>query len=483
MNLQDKIRELEESARRLEPDPRQREELRKWVVDYTEEFLNAIRDKKTFEIEDIPWESKEFKESGISIDKLAKYFDAVDNTGINPASGGHLGYIPGGGLYTSSLGDYWAAITNRYSGVFFANPNAVRMENQLVRWMANLVGYPADCAGNLASGGSIANLSAIVTARKSLGIKSANVVNCVIYETSQTHHCIDKAIVIAGLEEAKIVRLDLDSNYRIDVDAFKQRIERDRIAGLHPFLLVASAGTTDTGVIDPLSELADVCHANEMWIHVDGAYGGFFMLCESERNQFKGIEKSDSLVIDPHKGLFLPYGLGVVLVRDREKMKNAFAYSANYMQDAKVESDEISPADVSPELTKHFRGPRLWLPLMIHGVGPFRDCLEEKLLLTRYFYEEIQKIPGFRVGPKPELSVAIYRFIPAEGDVNEFNKALVREIHKDGRVFISSTTLDGQVWLRLAVLSFRTHLREINMTLSLLREKSELLQRNQRKVI
>jgi glutamate/tyrosine decarboxylase-like PLP-dependent enzyme len=146
------------------------------------------------------------------------------------------------------------------------------------------------------------------------------------------------------------------------------------------------------------------------------------------------------------------------------------------MQDAHVVSEDVSPADVSPELTKHFRGPRLWLPLKIHGLKAFRDCLEEKILLTNYFYQELQKINGFEVGPEPELSVCIYRYRPSSGDINEFNRSLVKEMHKDGRVFISSTTINGEVFLRLAVLSFRTHLREIDLALSTLKEKIRILE-------
>jgi glutamate/tyrosine decarboxylase-like PLP-dependent enzyme len=477
MNLPEKITELEKSAIHLEPDVEKRKEIRNWMVNYTEDFLNSIRDLKTYEIEDAGWKNDPFQESGINdFKELDPYLRSVDNSGINPASGGHLGYIPGGGLYTSSIGDYWAAITNRYSGILFANPNAVRMENQLIRWMAQLAGYPKGCAGNLASGGSIANLSAIVTARKASKVKAADFPKLVIYLSPQTHHCVDKAIVIAGLEESVLRRLPLNSLHQIDADKFEVLVEKDIADGLKPFLLVASAGTTDTGAIDPLSRLGDICETNNIWFHVDAAYGGFFLMCDSVKLKFRGIEKSDSLVMDPHKGLFLPYGLGVVLVKDGQMMKEAFKYFANYMQDAHVVSEDVSPADVSPELTKHFRGPRLWLPLKIHGLKAFRDCLEEKILLTNYFYQELQKINGFEVGPEPELSVCIYRYRPSSGDINEFNRSLVKEMHKDGRVFISSTTINGEVFLRLAVLSFRTHLREIDLALSTLKEKIRILE-------
>ena len=179
--------------------------------------------------------------------------------------------------------------------------------------------------------------------------------------------------------------------------------------------------------------------------------------------------------MDPHKGLFLPYGSGALLVRDKQKLFDAFWYQANYMQDALNGAEELSPADISPELTKHFRGLRLWLPLKLVGVAPYRAGLEEKLLLARYFHEKIQTIDGFEVGAYPDLSVVTYRYIPKRGNADDFNERLVKAVQIDGRVFISSTMLDGKFTLRLAVLSFRTHLATIDLLLEILKEKVKLL--------
>ena len=239
-------------------------------------------------------------------------------------------------------------------------------------------------------------------------------------------------------------------------------------------MIIASAGTTDVGAIDPLNEIGDIAKRHKLWFHVDAAYGGFFILTNEGKKKFAGIEKSDSITIDPHKGLFVPYGLGAVLIKDIGQMKKSHYYLANYMQDALSSTEVPSPADLSPELTKHFRGMRLWLPLKLHGTKPFISCLEEKLLLAKYFYQEIQKI-GFEVECEPELSVVAYRYIPKKGDVDLFNKKLVDEVQKDGRIFISSTMLNGKFTLRLAILAFRTHLKTINLTLKILKEKVKLL--------
>ena len=204
---------------------------------------------------------------------------------------------------------------------------------------------------------------------------------------------------------------------------------------------------------------------NDLWYHVDGAYGGFFILCDSKKEVFKGIEMADSLVIDPHKGLFLPYGLGAVLVKDKEAVFHSHHYTANYMQDAH-ENGQINPADVSPELTKHFRGLRMWLPLNLHGIEPFVACLDEKLLLTQYFREELKRI-GFMIGPKPDLSVS-YFWYQSGGDENAFNIKLMDNIHNDGTVFLSSTKINGKFVIRMAILSFRTKKVTIDKTIAMI---------------
>lgn len=477
-----KIRKLEETARLLEPDSEQREYLLSKVIEYSEEFLREIYDSPAFQITEdkgIGLYDSPISDDPVDLDStlnLLKY--NVDRPGLNPASGGHIAYIPGGGIFLSALGDYLASITNRYSGIFFASPGAVRMENMLLEWMGQLVGYPKNAAGNLASGGSIANLICIVTARDSHDLKAKDFGRSVVYLTEHVHHCIHKALRIAGLKETIQKFIPTDSQYKMDADILERTILQDKKKGLHPWLIIASAGTTDTGSVDPLPSIGDIAKTHDLWYHIDGAYGAFFVLCQAVKDQLKGMEQSDSIVMDPHKGLFLPYGLGAALVKDRQKLYNAHYYQANYMQDALDSNEELSPADLSPELTKHFRGLRLWLPLKLLGIGPFRAALEEKILLARYFYEKIQETDGFEVGPFPDLSVVIFRYIPKQGDADAFNRRLIQEIHNDGRIFLSSTLLNGEFTIRLAVLSFRTHLDTIELTLKILKEKVKYITEN-----
>ena len=374
--------------------------------------------------------------------------------------------------------DYLADVTNRFAGIYFVGPGAVRMEHMLIEWMADLIGYPASAAGDLTSGGSVANLSAIVAARDAFELKGRDFDKTVVYLTGQVHHSLTKALRIAGLGECVMRTVALDDRYRMRADALERAIEEDKRAGLRPWLVIASAGTTDTGAVDPLPDVGDIAERHGLWFHIDAAYGGFFVLCDEGREILRGMESGDSIVMDPHKGLFLPYGTGAVLVKKKDHLQAAHAYQANYMQDADEAADEYSPADHSPELTRHYRGMRMWLPLKLFGLSPFRACLEEKLLLTRHFYEEIQKIEGFQVGPYPDLSVMTYRYVPARGDANEFNRRLVGEVQKDGRVFITSTMLEDTFVLRLAVLSFRTHLDTIEQALEVLKEKVHAIEGN-----
>lgn len=464
--------DLERIAKLLEPSETTRRQVRSQVVEYSEVFLKQIESIKTFEnhagkgegILDSP-----ISENGIGIDEAVELIRRnVDTPGLNPASGGHLGYIPGGGIYYSALGDYLADVFNRYAGVFYASPGAVRLENMLIRWMCDLVGYPGGASGNLTTSGSLANMIAIVVARDGRNIRSADIPRSVIYLSRQTHHSVDKAIRVAGLGECVIRYVDLDERFRMMPEDLAAKIEEDRADGLNPFLVVASAGTTDVGAIDPLPEIGAIAKDADCWYHIDAAYGGFFILTEEGKEKLKGLHLADSLIIDPHKGLFLPYGLGVVLVKNVEDLKRSYSFNASYMQDAFAGPDELSPAELSPELTKHFRGLRLWLPLKLHGLAPFRACLEEKLLLAKYFYAEVQKL-GFESDVEPELSVVTYRYVPRSGDADEFNRQLLQRVIDDGRIFISSTRLNGKFTLRFACLAFRTHLKTVDTLLEILR--------------
>lgn len=469
------IKELEQASKKLELSFEDRITFTAKAIRYGQQFLQDLPQKKAFDDSGDMGKgilAHDIKEQPESLDTLLEALENdVDTPGLNPASGGHMGYIPGGGLYPSALADFIAAVTNRYAGVFFSSPGAVRIENMCIRWMCNLIGYDEKSGGNLTSGGSIANLVGLVTARDHAEVKAKDFDRAVIYTTKQVHHCVIKAIRFGGIGEAHIRPIDMDDRFRMRSDKLKEQIEKDKSDGLIPLVIFASAGTTDLGAVDPLDDIAGIAHDHNIWFHVDAAYGGFFLLTDYGKKVMRGISKADSVTIDPHKGLFLPYGSGALLVKDVQKLYDSQHMTANYLQDTLSATDEHSPADLSPELSKHFRGLRMWLPLKLFGVAPFRAALNEKLELTRYFYKQVQRLDRIEVGPEPELSVMFFRYVPEQGDANDFNKKLVNEIHADGSVFLSSTNIDGKVYIRLAVLSFRTHLDTIDETLAILEEK------------
>ncbi len=472
MSLLQQILEIEPKAKLLEPDAHTRQNWLNRVSHYAHQFIDELPANPAYRPAQNLDAYFSISQQAVATDEILQHLQSgMLAQGLNPASGGHLGYIPGGGLYAGALGDYLAAVTNQYAGMYYAGPGAVKMENELIRWLCRMMGYPPTAHGNLTSGGSIANLIALVTAREAFELRSADIPRQVLYFTDQVHHSMHKAVRIAGLAEAQSRCVPMTKNFRMDVQALELQIQRDVHDGYHPFFIVASAGTTDTGAVDPLLEIAELASNHGVWFHVDAAYGGFFKCLSNDPSSklLAGIEKSDSLAIDPHKGLFLSYGLGSVLVKNTGALYKAHYYKASYMQDTLEAPGEWNPADLSPELTKHFRGLRLYMALQWHGFEPFKAALQEKLWLCRYFYHEVQRI-GFTVGPYPDLSVCIYRFERPGCDLAALNKSIVDHVIKKGRVFLSTTNIGGEYWIRLAVLSFRTHLQEINWCLEDLEE-------------
>jgi glutamate/tyrosine decarboxylase-like PLP-dependent enzyme len=467
-SLKQQILELQAISSALEPTETQRNQYIEQVNNYTNSFINTLKNTNAYSNETELGNAFAITSKKKTLQEILKiYADEVATKGINPASGGHIGYIPGGGIYTAAIADYLADVTNEYSGIYFASPGAVTMENELIDWMKSIFGFPDTAIGNLTSGGSIATLIALTSARDKYGIKNTKIEKSVIYLSQQVHHCINKALRIIGLEDVIIRHIKLDDNSRIIPEDLQTKIEIDKAQGLNPFLVIASSGTTDTGAIDPLQAIAEITKTNNLWYHIDAAYGGFFILTKAKKEAFKGIELADSLVIDPHKGLFLPYGLGAVLVKDKVSVYHSHHYRASYMQDAVGDSLPVNPADVSPELTKHFRGLRLWLPLQLHGIEPFVACLEEKLLLTTYFREKLIEI-GFKIGPEPDLSVSYFWYPSTTMDENTFNEKLMQEIHNDGEIFLSSTIIKDKFVIRIAILSFRTKIETIDRAVKMI---------------
>ena len=482
MNTLERLAQLEATSRQLETDSQQRLAGLEAVAAYVENFLQGEPSRPVYAADvsgvAAAADAMALREEPASIDDVLHTLgEQVDSSGQFANSSRFFAYIPGGGLFPSALADYIAAATNRYAGVQHPTPGATRMERLLVRWLADEIGYPDSAEGDLTSGGSIATLSAIIAARQAFDIRARDVEQMVIYSSELTHHSFAKALRIAGLKECPLRMVPLDERYRMDADHLERQIAEDRKAGLRPWMIAATAGATDTGSVDPLERLADIAQSLNLWFHVDAAYGGGFRLCEEGARRLEGLERSDSLILDPHKGLFVPYGTGLVLVRDGAHLYDAYHARGAYMQDLAGASSRLdqSPCDFSPELSRHYRCLRLWLPLKLNGIAAFRAALEEKLLLAEYFHQQIAATPGFEVGPTPDLSVVVFRYLPGRGDPDQFNRRLADAVRDDGRIYFSTTTLDGRLTLRLAVLGYHTHREQIEIALQVIREKAQEL--------
>ena len=429
------------------------------AMEHAIEYVQALPEMPASDLEGAQELAAGFREplpeKGQEFDALLPRLGAAARKGFNAPGPGYLAFIPAGGVYPSAVGDFLSLAYNRYVGVWNPSPPFVQLELTVLDWIRDLIGFPRGGSGLLTSGGSLSNLIGIVTARRNR--LPENFLDGIIYTSAETHHCVAKAALLAGFPERNVRYVAVDERLRLRADALRTAIEADRANGLTPFLVVSNAGTTNTGAIDPTPAIADVCDEFGLWLHVDAAYGGFFRMIEGGQDLLPGLERADSIVLDPHKGMFIPYGTGCLLVRDAEALRRAHQLHADYMQDLQLPEGEVNFSDISPELSREFRGLRVWLPLKLYGAAAIRDNLREKLQLAHWAARELKSAPGFELVDEPQLSVVPFRYRPQNGDINAFNRRLLEAVNARQRVFLTSTLVDGDYVLRIAALSFRTH--------------------------
>jgi aromatic-L-amino-acid/L-tryptophan decarboxylase len=395
---------------------------------------------------------------------LDDLFNEYAPRSFNAAAPGYLAYIPGGGLFYAAVADLIADSINRYVGVCAAAPALVQLEANVVRWFCEIAGYGAGSGGVLTTGGSLANFTALIAARKSL--LGDDFANASLYCSSEVHHSFQKAAALAGFPAANVREIGVDAKFRMRTDELEAAIARDA----RPFLVVGSAGTTNTGAVDDLAAIARIAREHGMWFHVDGAYGAFFMLTERGRAAMRGIEQADSITLDPHKTLFLPYGTGAVLVRDASTLRRAFSSHADYLPEMQREEELIDFCEISPELSRDFRGLRVWLPLKILGIEPFRQALDEKLDLIEFVTAELRKIDGIEIVAEPQLTIVAFRLVKPGADLNALNRNLLDRINARKRVMLTPTIYKGDFLIRICIVSHRTHRDRIEMGLEDIRE-------------
>lgn len=371
-------------------------------------------------------------------------------------------FIPSAPSFISILGDALAAGSNFFAGTWLESSGPSQVELIVIDWFKEMLGLPASAAGLLVSGGSVANLTALAVARHAA--LEDETAGAVIYLSDQTHASVDRALHLLGFSARQVRHVATDGEYRMDVRELTDHIRRDRSAGLRPFAVVASAGTTNTGAIDPMPEIAEAARAEGLWFHVDAAYGGFAALTTRGRALLRGIELADSVVLDPHKWFYCPFEAGCVIVREGRLMPATFRILPEYMHDVAREEREVNFCDYGVQLTRSFRALKVWLSVKIYGARRLREIIDQCLDLTEYAARLFQRSPNLEIVSPPSLGVFTFRYVPqdlpadaANRDtlLNHLNEGLLAKIISSRQLMLSSTRLGSRYVLRFCVLNHR----------------------------
>ena len=367
-----------------------------------------------------------------------------------PGHPGFAAYVAGAGNFISNTAQLIAQTLNPFTGHYMMAPGLVTLEMEVIKWFQTLVGYNEKSSqGFLTTGSSYATLSALAMARKEK-IEGCDYSKVTAYASGDSHHCIAKAWAILGFKKENLRLIPL-RNFKMDTELLTLKVEEDISLGLKPFLIVATLGSTKTGCIDSLQEILPISKKHNLWLHADGAYGALFMLTAAGKELLKGIELTDSIALDPHKALSIPYGTGCLLVKNKDHMLFDYLSDDSYMPPRPI--DQVDYADITPELSRDFRGLRIWLPIKTLGIGPFQLNLEEKLKLAEWLATELNSIPELEMISKPELT--ILTFAHKKGD--DATKKLMEQINNKGTLFLSSCSIDGRIAIRFCLLGFRLH--------------------------
>lgn len=387
-----------------------------------------------------------------------------------------FGYITSSAAPIGMLGDLLAAAANPNLGSWTLAPMATEIESQTIRWIAELIGFPADCGGLLVSGGNMANFVGVLAARtakapydvRALGLDHPSAKHMRMYASSETHTWLQKAADLFGFGTDSIRWIPTDKNQRIDLSALRAAIDNDLKSGDHPFMVVGTAGSVSTGVTDSLPQLSELCHEYDLWFHVDGAYGGLAAAAPSAPDDLKALSLADSVAIDPHKWLYAPLEAGGVLVRDPETLRNAFSYHPPYYH---FGEEVLNYVDFGMQNSRGFRALKVWLALQQVGRQGYAEMIEDDIRLAEVMYHEVDKHPELEAFTR-NLSITTFRFVPkdlrdrvgsekVETYLNELNRELLEKVETSGEAFVSLAMLNGTFLLRACIVNFRTSLEDI----------------------
>ena len=380
-------------------------------------------------------------------------------------------FVPGPGNWIGVLGDLLAAGTNVFAGTWFEASGPAMVELVTVDWLRTWCGLPDGAGGLFVSGGSMANLTALAVARR-IALED-RVAGAVAYCSDQTHSAVDRAFAVLGFEPGQLRRLRSDDDQRLSMPALRDAIAADRSAGRRPFCVVANAGTTNTGAVDPLADLADLCAAEGLWMHADAAYGGAAVLCERGRRELAGLERSDSMALDPHKWLFQPFEIGCVLVRDRTWLPTTFHVLPDYLRDVETRRGEVNFADYGIQLTRGFRALKLWMTIQVFGVAGLRRAVERGFENAERAERLLRQAGVWRIVTPARMGVVTFIWSPADvpaAEAREATEGLVEAALQDGTALISSTTLRGEPVLRICAINPRTTTADLERSVARLAE-------------
>jgi aromatic-L-amino-acid/L-tryptophan decarboxylase len=393
-------------------------------------------------------------EHGMSFDAIMEFLDT--RVFPNHAREPHphfMGYIPSSPTFPAVLGDWLATGYNFFAGVWSVASGPNEIELVVLDWFRQWLGMPEGTSGLITSGGSTATLTALVAARHAADPTGEAVPRMTLYASDQAHSSVERAAWIVGIPRANVRPIPSDDDYRMRVGALREAIAADRARGMLPFAIVASAGTTSTGAVDPLTEIAGVCAAESLWLHVDAAYAGFAALTDSGAATLRGIERADSVTLDPHKWLFVPFECGCLLARDPRRLEDAFSVHPDILADVRAREHEVNFADLGPQLTRAAHALKIWTSISYFGVAEMREAIARGIRRAEYAAERLRDMPDFEILSPPQFGVVCFRARPADMDdgdvVDTLNTRINSRVNATGRFLTSSTRLRGRFSLRL----------------------------------
>jgi len=383
-------------------------------------------------------------------------------------------FVPGPSNYISAMADTLATGFNIFSGGWAASPAAAELEIVTMNWLLKIFGFPIKKGGGIfTSGGSMANLTAVVTARR---VKCGDDFSkAVIYLSDQAHSSNIKAIRILGFRKDQIRIIPTDAEFKFSLNKLKNAIAKDRIEGLQPFCLIATAGTTNTGTVDPLLAISKICKTEDIWFHIDGAYGGAAILANDGKNLLQGINKADSLTVDPHKWFYQPYEMGCLLVKNHKWLKNTFTEKPEYLRDVEGNTSEINFYDHGVQLTRRFRALKFYMSIKTFGLKEFRKAISYNIDLAEAVETILRKSSNWEVVSPATLAVINFRYNPignklSEKKLDKLNQFISEKVVATKEALLVTTVLNGQVVIRMCLINPRTTLNDVKETLVLCEE-------------